>query len=265
MPLVLGVDALAGTTVKDLVREVASRPTNPTVLYNFAATLERSGKDSLAAVVYMRALDFETEGSEEWAETVAAIFCKLIQPQCDGVPKPAWWDDQKLLSLSQRVLEAAPQSPAVCVMRADVLAGPSQDEWPAAAPRSAEQLSVAGRLYLNFADANERQGQPLQQVAVLRQLAVSCAKRAREDQDAQSIALDPRVVDLGSGPALPSTSTAPGAPAPFPAQPTIIEGEELDGAIASAIDGALDRELKLRELAISSKRMRSRSLSDEVA
>ena len=73
MPLVLGVDALAGTTVKDLVREVASRPTNPTVLYNFAATLERSGKDSLAAVVYMRALDFETEGSEEWAETVAAM------------------------------------------------------------------------------------------------------------------------------------------------------------------------------------------------
>ena len=42
------------------------------------------------------------------------------------------------------VLEAAPQSPAVCVMRADVLAGPSQEEWPAAAPRSAEQLSVAG-------------------------------------------------------------------------------------------------------------------------
>ena len=63
------------------------------------------------------------------------------------------------------VLEAAPQSPAVCVMRADVLAGPSQDEWPAAAPRSAEQLSVAGRLYLNFADANERQGQPLQQAS----------------------------------------------------------------------------------------------------
>ena len=29
-------------------------------------------------------------------------------------------------------------------MRADVLAGPSQEEWPAAAPRSAEQLSVAG-------------------------------------------------------------------------------------------------------------------------
>ena len=73
MPLVLGVDALAGTTERDLVREVASRPTDPTVLYNFAATLERSGKDSLAAVVYMRALDFETEGSEEWAETIAAM------------------------------------------------------------------------------------------------------------------------------------------------------------------------------------------------
>ena len=73
MPLVLGVDALAGTTVRDLVREVSSRPTNPTVLYNFAATLERSGKDSLAAVVYMRALDFETVGSAEWAETVAAM------------------------------------------------------------------------------------------------------------------------------------------------------------------------------------------------
>ena len=69
------------------------------------------------------------------------------------------------LGLVTGVLEAAPQSPAVCVMRADVLAGPSQDEWPAAAPRSAEQLSVAGRLYLNFADANERQGQPLQQVS----------------------------------------------------------------------------------------------------
>ena len=100
---------------------------------------------------------------------------------------------------------------------------------------------------------------------MLRQLAVSCAKRAREDQDAQSIALDPRVMDLGTAPALPSTSTAPGAPAPALDHPTAMEGEELDGAIASAIDGALDRELKLRELAISSKRMRPRSLSDEVA
>ena len=163
MPVVLGADAFGlDLSVRALVKEVASRPKNPTVLYNFAATLERIGKDSLAALVYMRCLDFETEGSEEWAETVAAMcapasehrspapsrtsynpdapgtapltspcvrppsrFCKLIQPQCDGVPKPAWWDDAELLHLSQRVLEAAPQSPAVCVMRADVLAGPS--------------------------------------------------------------------------------------------------------------------------------------------
>ena len=175
------------------------------------------------------------------------------------------------------MLEAAPQSPAVCVMRADVLAGPSQEEWPAAAPRSAQQLSVAGRLYLNFADANERQGQPLQQVELLRQLAVSCAKRAREQQDAQSLALDPRVMDLGPAPALPSPSASmvdSGAPAPAALDPAVAmiegdkyeastkyEGEELDGAIASAIDSALDRELKLRELAISSKRTRSAGLA----
>lgn len=179
-PLVLGEDALAGKlSVRALVKEVASQPTNPTMLYNFAATLERLGRDSMAAQVYMRALDFETEGSEEWAETVAAIFGRLQQPECDSMAKPVWWDDSALLDLSQRVLKAAPKSPAVCVMRADVLAGPSQGEWPAAAePRSAEQLSLAGRLYLSFANTNEQQGQPAQQVAVLRQLATTCAKRA---------------------------------------------------------------------------------------
>ena len=26
-------------------------------------------------------------------------FSKLIQPQCDGVAKPAWWSDEALLSL----------------------------------------------------------------------------------------------------------------------------------------------------------------------
>ena len=63
-PLLLGVDALAGiVSLRDLVKEVAVNPTNPTVLFNFGATLERLGeKDHLAAVVYMRALDFETEG-----------------------------------------------------------------------------------------------------------------------------------------------------------------------------------------------------------
>ena len=195
MPLVLGVDALAGTTVRDLVREVSSRPTNPTVLYNFAATLERSGKDSLAAVVYMRALDFETVGSAEWAETVAAMcdaprtptsqpcgaaqpihtrrttaatapaptalrpratnrrplathpnrasprrFCKLIQPQCDGVPKPAWWDDQELLRLSQR---------NAAVRR-----------WLGPRPAGAPEASLSGRPRLGRPRATNSLGRP---------------------------------------------------------------------------------------------------------
>ena len=74
-PLLLGVDALAGiVSLRDLVKEVGVNPTNPTVLFNFGATLERLGKkDHLAAVVYMRALDFETEGSHDWAETVSAM------------------------------------------------------------------------------------------------------------------------------------------------------------------------------------------------
>jgi len=183
-PLLLGVDALAGiVSLRGLVREVAVNPTNPTVLFNFAATLERLGeKDHLAAVVYMRALDFETEGSKDWAECIAAIFSKLIQPQCDGVAKPAWWNDEALLSLSQRVLDSSQQSPAACVMRADVLAGPSQNEWAAAEARTADQLAIAARLYLSVAEANERQGQPPQQVAMLRQLATSCMERAQEEQ-----------------------------------------------------------------------------------
>lgn len=85
-PLLLGVDALAGiVSLRGLVREVAVNPTNPTVLFNFAATLERLGeKDHLAAVVYMRALDFETEGSKDWAECIAAMCA--AQPASLPVP-----------------------------------------------------------------------------------------------------------------------------------------------------------------------------------
>ena len=56
------------------------------------------------------------------------------------------------------------------------------------------------------------------------------------------------------------------SPSP-PAAPAAASSPALDPTIATAIDGALDREMALRALALSSKRMRTRdrSLSDEVA
>ena len=73
-------------------------------------------------------------------------------------------------------------------------------------------------------------------------------------------------------PSPPLTPTARRAQvSPSTAAPAAIDGPAsspaLDPTIATAIDGALDREMALRALALSSKRMRTRdrSLSDEVA
>ena len=41
------------------------------------------------------------------------------------------------------MLDSSQQSPAACVMRADVLAGPSQNEWAAAEARLGLALALA--------------------------------------------------------------------------------------------------------------------------
>jgi hypothetical protein len=49
----------------------------------------------------------------EWTRAYARrSFSKLIQPQCDAVAKPAWWNDEALLSLSAAwVAHVAPTLP----------------------------------------------------------------------------------------------------------------------------------------------------------
>ena len=62
-------------------------------------------------------------GSQDWAETTAAVFNMLAQEDCAEVAKPEWWNDEGLKALSARVVRVAPDYGHANQMRAFVLSG----------------------------------------------------------------------------------------------------------------------------------------------
>jgi len=79
------------------------------------------------------------------------------------VPKPGWWSDAELLSLSERVVEAAPEAAGTWQMRATVL-GAFEESWHAE-PRAAAQMAEASKAWQRTAQLSTDAGEKSRCVA----------------------------------------------------------------------------------------------------
>ena len=115
------------------------------------AVLEAKSDLSGAAASYASALsaaggaDVADAATAEWASAVAHSYAVLTR--CAAAPKPAWWTDATLLSLSERVLELLAEQLNAQTMRAELLSGLQGALPELAAPRSAEELRTAAAAY----------------------------------------------------------------------------------------------------------------------
>ena len=86
----------------------------------------------------------------DWARATANAFDVLRRPECAGVAKPGWWNDEDLKALSKRIVQAAPEHAIGHHMRAVVLSGIACS-WEAG-PRSAAELKEAAKHFERCAE-----------------------------------------------------------------------------------------------------------------
>ena len=79
-----------------------------------------------------------------WANCTAAAFDLLLTPECVLLPKPEWWHDRALKTLSKTVVNSVDNGHGH-MMRATVLSG-QQPAWELS-PRSAADLKEAAKHY----------------------------------------------------------------------------------------------------------------------
>ena len=80
----------------------------------------------------------------QWANCTAAAFDLLLTPECSLLPKPEWWHDGALKTLSKTVVRVVDNGHGH-MMRATVLSG-QQPAWELS-PRSAADLAEAAKHY----------------------------------------------------------------------------------------------------------------------
>ena len=89
---------------------IALKPHEPTVYFNLAQTLQKSGDVVEAVQRYLEAQERFQLGSEEWAMATARAFYLLQhEPACAKVAKPAWCcnDDGLTVEIASAVIKAA--------------------------------------------------------------------------------------------------------------------------------------------------------------
>ena len=131
-------------------------PEEPGAYHNLANVMVQSGRDAVAAAMYLKAMELHTEGTENWAEAAAGAFDTLKSPDCDEMPQPEWWNDEALKALSARVVALAPDEAVPCTMRACVLLGDVLAEAPQpwiAGPRAAAEIKEAAKWFRRAAMA----------------------------------------------------------------------------------------------------------------
>lgn len=119
-------------------------PENPTGYFNLAVARKRLNDVVEAGAMYLLAQDSLEKGSEHWAIATARAFGCLVQPACEKVEKPSWWNDEDLKKLSAQLVEAAPEECETWHMRARVLS--AMPGHPCAwepSPRTAAELQEA--------------------------------------------------------------------------------------------------------------------------
>ena len=120
--------------------------TGASFFVNLGNALKSSGHHVEAAQRFLEAQERCRVGSQDWAAATARAFSQLQLPECAGVAKPAWWNDEDLKRLSKRVVRAAPTDTVAHFMRVDVLCGDESEAW-VAGPRSAADFKEAAMHY----------------------------------------------------------------------------------------------------------------------
>jgi len=138
-------------------------PHQPTPYRNLANVIVRSGRYVEAVPMYLKAMELYEEGTESWATAVASAFDLLRLKDCGEMPKPEWWDDQGLKTLSARVVLAlAPDQHQPCAMRARVLSGDALAQAPwNVGPRTAAEIKEAAAWFRRGASAAQSPAEKL--------------------------------------------------------------------------------------------------------
>ena len=156
-------------------------------------------RDVEALEMFLLAMELSEDGTElwGWAAAVAGAFEVLDKIDCDGMPKPKWWNDEALKVLSVRVVAAVPNLTMACGIRARVLSGNtlmhissahSSCEWNAG-PRTSRELKEAATWFRRAASGYARDS-PSSKLACER-LACACdasANRLLAEEEAGAAA-----------------------------------------------------------------------------
>ena len=152
---------------KVLRQAIALDPGVAKAYYNLGAILSNAKRNPEAVQCFLQAAARSMVGCTEswpgsWADSIANAFNKLQMEDCNEVPKPEWWSDEALKTLSKAVVcavthskECPLQGPLqqAHLMRATVLAagfdGDGDLAWESG-PRSAAELKEAAHHYEQF-------------------------------------------------------------------------------------------------------------------
>jgi len=144
--------------VKAFRKLIKDWPGEPSLYANLAVALEYASRLAEAAPMYLKAMELDEDGTENWAVSAAGAFGMLKMPDCAEVPKPEWWNDEDLKALSARVVAIAPNDPDARAMRGAILAGGAvfAQSWNAG-PRTAVEIKEAATSFRHAASVGYSQ------------------------------------------------------------------------------------------------------------
>ena len=168
--------------LKLMRKATALAPDDPTA-FTGAGVVCHIACDYVAAAQYFtRAMELSAPGTVAWAGNASHTVKMLALKDCAAVPKPAWWTDEGLLSLTERIVAAATEegasddSPLEDAL--EVRAAALYPDWyaPATVPRTYEMLREAARCWQHAATLTPYPDTKRERVAV----AVDCNRLALE-------------------------------------------------------------------------------------
>lgn len=95
---------------------INAEPACTAAYHNLAVVLSRSNKRTEACTYAMRAADMALNHdgkSSDWAKSWGVACALLFKPSCATVPRPSWWTDVELLSMSEAVTKIIPDEAEV--------------------------------------------------------------------------------------------------------------------------------------------------------
>lgn len=143
-----------------------------------------------AQQTFLQTLEHTSTDSLGWAERCVRAYALLAQPNC-AVAAPAWWNDETLRTLSERVVATRPDYAHAWRMRGEVLSARlGGSNWPGVAPRTPQELQEAGRALQRAVALGQHELAAADKQALVQQ-AVGCLRAAQQTAErAAAVAVD---------------------------------------------------------------------------